>query len=319
MDTVLGLSMTSTAVGWVLVEGRDADGPVVDHDDFLVRTGGGARAVKTAERVTAAVLGARALATRRDLRARVIGLTWSDDAAAEAALVLESLTDAGLDNVVPIQALHAAEMLAQGLVPVVGYDKTAVCVLDGESTTVAMVDGAGEKTQTAVKYLPGGPEGLIRWLTTMFDGSAWQPSGVVVVGSDHDLDTLSWQLEEAVPVPVFTQSGAQLALARGAALACAQSTEFTDARIAESIDRNAAAPVPSGSRSYAGALTMLVAGAVTFVASLSLAVGPRLVPDRPSVEQAVHRSASPPPVLEAPAPPPPAIAAPTRQAAPEPA
>ncbi|MGH3633300.1 MAG: DUF7159 family protein, partial [Mycobacterium sp.] len=317
---VLGLSLTSTAAGWVLVEGRDADGAIVDHDDLAVRTGGGTRAVKTAERVTAAVLRARALATRHDQRVHVIGLTWSDDVAAEAALLLESLTDAGFDNVVPIQVLQATEMFAQGVAPVVGYDETTVCVLDGESATVVMVDGADDQTQTAVKHLKGGPERLIRWLTTMFDRSAWQPSGVVVVGSDHDLGALSCQLEKALPVPVFTQSGAQMALARGAALASAQSMQFTDAELVESIDRITADPVPSRSRSYAGALTMLAVGAVAFVASLSLAVGPWLFPHRPTepVEQVVHRSASPP-VVATPAAPPAAVAAPTAQAAPEPA
>lgn len=311
LDTVLGLSLTSTAVGWVLVEGRDADGAIVDHDDFAVRTGGAARAAKTAERVTAAVSRARALATRYDQRVRVIGLTWSDDASAAAALLLESLTDAGLDNVVPVQALQAADLLAQGIAPVIGFDKTAVCVLDAESTTVAMVDSADDQTQSAVKYLPGGPDRLLRWLTTMFERDAWQPNGVVVVGSDHDLDELSGQLEKVLPVPVFTQNGAQLALARGAALAAAQSTEFTDVQIVESIEGTAARPAPSRTWSYAGALTMLAAGAVTFVASLSLAVGPRLVPDRPPVQHAAHRSA---PVVEAPAP----VAAPVAQAAPAP-
>jgi hypothetical protein len=318
LDTVLGLSLTSTAVGWVLVEGRDAAGAIVDHDNFTVRTGGGgARVIGTAEQVTAAVLRVRALAARQDQRIRVIGLTWSDDVAAEAALLLESLTEAGLDNVVPVQALQAAELLAQGIAPIVGYAKTAVCVLDGGSATVAMVDVVGDRTQTAVKYLAGGPGRLISWLSAMFDRSGWHPSGVVVVGADQELDALSRQLEKALPVPVFTQNGPQLALARGAALASARSTEFTDAGIVESIDCNAAAPERLRSRSYAGAMTMLATGAVTFVASLSLAVGPRLLPDRPPapVEQTVHRSALPPAVV-APAPPPPAVAAPAPEPAP---
>jgi len=54
------------------------------------------------------------------------------------------------------------------------------------------------------------------------------PAGVVVVGSDTDITGLSWQLEKALPVPVFAQTMAQVTVARGAALAAAQSTEFTD-------------------------------------------------------------------------------------------
>lgn len=317
MDTVLGLSLTSTGVGWVLVEGREADGAIVDHDDFAVRTGGGSRAVSTAERVTAAVLRAREAATRHDQRVGLIGLTWSDDASAEAALLLESLTDAGLDNVVPVQALHAAEMLAQGVATVVGSEQTAVCVLDGESTTVAMVD-RDDPTQTSVEQLSGGPGQLVRQLTTMLDQDAWQPGSVVVVGPDDELDAVSRQLENTLPIPVFTQSGAQLALARGAALASAHSTEFTGAG---PFERDKTGPVSSPSRSYAGALTMLAAGAATFVAAVSLAVGPHLLPGRepPPVHHSAHKSA-PAPVLEAPDAPvlSPAAVPPTAQAAPAP-
>ncbi|WP_142281642.1 DUF7159 family protein [Mycobacterium kyorinense] len=319
MDTVLGLSLTPTAGGWVLVEGRHADGAVTDHDDFAVRTGGGMRAADTSEQATAAVLEAQAAAARRDQRLHVVGVTWTDDAAAEAALLLESLTEAGFDNVVPIRLVEAAEMLARGIASVVGRDKAAVCLLQGDSTTVVMVDDSDDQGKTAVKQLDGGAERLTAWLTAMFDRSTWQPGGVVVVGPDHDLDALSWQLEKALPVPVFTQSGTPLALARGAALASAQTTDFTDAPLIESIEEVSAAPVPSRPRGYAGALTMLVAGAVTLVASVSLAIGPRLLPDKPAapVKQAVHRT-TPAPVAKAPAPPPAKVQPPAPHAAPQP-
>ena len=61
------------------------------------------------------------------------GAAEADDAAAEAALLVESLTADGLDNVVPVRLVEAAETLARGLVSVIGYDKTAVCVLERES------------------------------------------------------------------------------------------------------------------------------------------------------------------------------------------
>jgi hypothetical protein len=65
---------------------------------------------------------------------------------------------------------------------------------------------------------------------------------------------------------------------------------------------------------------MLVAGAVTFVASLSLALGPQLVPDRAPgpVRQVVHKAAKPT-VAEAPARPPAVVEIPVAQPAPEPA
>jgi hypothetical protein len=320
LDTVLGLSMTSRSVGWVLAEGHDADGTILDHDDLEVRAGGGLRAVRTSEQATTAVLDAQAAAASYDQRLRVIGVTWSDDAAAEAALLVEALTNAGFDNVVPIQLQQACDMLARGIAPVVGYDKTAVCVLDGESTIVVMVDNCDDEAQTAVKHLPGGTGRLLQWLTTLFDRSSWQPSGIVVVGADEDLAAVSRQLKMAVPVPVVTQAAAPLALARGAALASAQSTEFTDTDIVETIARKPGERASSRQHSYAGALTMLVAGAVTFVASLSFAVGPHLLPDRPHgpVQQLAHKAARPP-VIRTPAPVPAAVVTPAAQPAPKPA
>jgi hypothetical protein len=303
LDTVLGLSLTSTSVGWVLVEGRDADGTILDHDDFDVPPANGVQAVYTSEQASAAVLDAQAAAAGYDQRLHVVGVTWSEEAAAEAALLLESLTDAGFNNVVPVRFQDACDMLARAIAPVVGYDQAAVCVLDGESTIVVMVDHDGGEPQTAIKQLAGGPGHLVQWLTALFDRSSWQPSGIVVVGSEHELDAVATPLEAAVPVPVITQPGAELALARGAALASAQSTEFTDAEMLQTVnswrqDHNA-----SRQGSYAGALTMLGAGAVTFVASLSLALGPHLLPTHaPDPVRPVAHWAAPAPVAEAPAP-----------------
>jgi hypothetical protein len=308
LDTVLGLSLTSTSVGWVLVEGRDADGTILDHDDFEASTGAGVRAVAISEQTTAAVLEAQAAAAGYGHRLHVIGVTWSDEAAAEAALLVESLTSAGFDNVVPIRLHQACDMLARAIAPVVGYDKAAVCVLDGDSTIVVMVDTDDDEPQTAIKQLSGGPGRLVQWLTTLFDRSSWQPGGIVVVGPDEDLEALSWRLEKAVPVPVITQTGAELALARGAALGSVESTEFTDTEMFETVSCARGARGGSPQHSYIGALTMLVAGAVTFVASLSFAMGPHLVPNRATgpVQHVVHRAAAAP-VAQLPTPPPAAV------------
>jgi hypothetical protein len=165
-----------------------------------------------------------------------------------------------------------------------------------------MVDNCDDEPQTAIKQLQGGPGRLVQWLTALFDRSSWQPGGIVVVGPDEDLAALSPRLKKTVPVPVITQTGAELALARGAALASAQSTGFTDTEMVETINSSRGDRGTSRQHSYAGALTMLVAGAVTFVASLSLALGPHLVPNRAPgpVQPVVHRAA-PAPVVQAPA------------------
>lgn len=317
MDAVLGLSVTPTTVGWVLAEGHGADGTIADHRELALHAGRGVRAVSTAEQVADEVLRVDALAAASGHHLRLIGLTWNDDASAQAALLLEALTDAGFDNVVPVRWLDAVETLARAIAPVIGYDQTAVCILEHEWATVVMVDTHDDETQTAVKHVRGGFDGLTHWLAGMFERNGWRPGGVVVVGADSEINGLTWQLEKALPVPVFAQTMAQVTVARGAALAAASSTDFTDERLVARTSESAGAPTRPRQLSYAGAVTALAAGAVTFVASVSLAVGLQLVPDaQPATPRhAVH--APTPQVAEAPAP---AVAPPreTEQAAPRP-
>lgn len=315
MDTVLGLSVTPTAIGWVLAEGHSADGAILDHHERRLDSGGSGQAANAAAQSVAEVLRANELATAGDHRLRVIGLTWTDEASAQAAMVLEALTQAGFDNVVPVRQLDSVETLARAIAPVIGYEQTAVCILDSEWATVVMVDSHDGETQTVVKHVRGGFAGLTSWLTGMFDRSAWRPAGVVLVGSDHNTSEFSWQLEKLLPVPVFTQTMARVTVARGAALAAAQRTEFTDAQLWSDATEPDRPPVRT--RHYAGAATVLAAAAVTFVASLSLAVGLQLVPneDSDTANRPVHRSA--PHVAEAVAPAvPPRV--PARPAAPVP-
>ena len=262
MDTVLGLSLTSTSVGWVLVEGRDADGTILDHDDFDVPPTNGVQAVHTSEQASAAVLDAQAAAAGYDQRLHVVGVTWSDEAAAEAALLLESLTDAGFDNVVPIRFHDACDMLARAIAPVVGYDQAAVCVLDGESTIVVMVDN-----EAASRRRPSSSCPAARSFGPLVD-HAVRPQ---LLAAERHRDRrcrartrtrcrrVSRRRCRSRSSP---KPGAELALARGAALASAQSTEFTDAEMLETVNSWRQDHEASRQRSYAGALTMLGAGAV---------------------------------------------------------
>jgi hypothetical protein len=312
LDTVLGVSVTPTTVGWVLAAGHGADGTILDHHELKLRGGRGVRVLSTAEQVADEVLRVDAMASANDQRLRVIGVTWNDEASAQAALLLEALTAADFDNVVPVRFLEAVETLARAIAPVIGYEQTAVCILEHEWATVVMVDTNDGETRTASKHVRGGFDGLTSWLSGMFDRNGWRPAGVVVVGSDLDINALSWQLEKALPVPVFAQTMAQVTVARGAALAAARSTEFTDEQLVATTSEPTPAPVRPRQLSYAGAVTALAAGAITFVTSLSLAVGLQLAPDNasgttnhtvhtptPPVEAAVAPQVAPPAPREA--------------------
>lgn len=292
--------MTPTAVGWVLAQGHGADGTILDHQELALPAGRGVRAGNTAEQVVDEVVRVDTAAAASDHRLRVIGVTWSDEATAQAALVLEALTGAGFHNVVPVRFLEAVETLAQAIAPVIGYEQTAVCILDQDVTTVVMVDTDGGETRTATKHVRGGFGGLTRWLTGMFDRDGWQPGGVVVVGEPADVDGFSWQLETTLPVPVFVQSIAQVTVARGAALAAARSTEFTDERlVADIAEPIATAPARQRQLSYTGAVTALAAGAITFVGSVSLAVGIHVGPASASAMPKHTTHAPTPQVAEA--------------------
>jgi hypothetical protein len=294
--------VTPTTVGWVLAEGHGADGTIVDHQELTLHTGVGVRAVSSAEQVADEVLRVNALAAASDHHLRVIGLTWNDEASAQAALLIEALTDAGLHNVVPVRLLDAVETLGRAISPVIGYEQTAVCILDHEWATVVMVDSDNGETQTVVKHVRGGLDGLSGWLRGMFERrTGWRPGGVVVVGADSEINGISWQLEKALPVPVFAQTMAQVTIARGAALAAARSTEFTDEALLPHTGEPAAVPAGPGKSSYAGALTALAGGTITFICSLSLAVGFQLAPDTESAP-AKHAIHAPPQVAEASAP-----------------
>jgi hypothetical protein len=279
LDTVLGLSVTPSAVGLVLVEGQDADGPTMDRDGFEVRSRHRPSPLQTCEQAAAAVLRTEAIATSRGHRLHSIGVTWSDDADTEAALLLRSLTESGFDNVVPVRLPEATEALAWGIAEVIGHETTAVCVIEPETVIVLIVHTGEGAVQTAVNRAIDSEEHLVQWLSAVFTRADWQPEALVVVGSGGDLEALMPWLEDALSVPVFAPAEAELALARGAALASAHNADF-----AFSDDAPGTKERRSGDRrrplAQTGPLALLVAGVLTFVVSLSVAISLQLTPKK---------------------------------------
>ena len=277
MDAVLGLSMTPTTVGLVLVEGQDADGATMDKDEFAVHDRGLVSAVNTSEKAAAAVLRTEAIAAARGHRLHSIGVTWSEDADTEASLLLESLSESGFDNVVAVRLPEATEALARGIASVIGYKITAVCVIEPDAVVVLVVDTADGAVQTAVSHAVTTDEDLARWLSAIFAQADWQPEALVLVGSGSDLDAITPHLEDVLSVPVFVPAEAQLALARGAAIASAHGPDFFLDESGEDSGRVHTTPRRSWPMSHFGAAgVMLGVGVVTFVVSGSLAIGLQL-------------------------------------------
>ncbi len=324
MDAVLGLSMTPTTVGLVLVGGQDADGATMDKNEFAVHDRGLVSAVNTSEKAAAAVMRTEAIAAARGHRLHSIGVTWSEDADTEASLLLESLSESGFDNVVAVRLPEATEALARGIASVIGYEITAVCVIEPDAVIVLVVDTTDGAVQTAVNHTVTTDEDLARWLSSIFAQAEWQPEALVLVGSGSDLEAITPHLEDVLAVPVFVPAEAQLALARGAAIASAHGPDYF---LDES--RGDSGPVPTTPRRspafprIGAAGAVLGIGVVTFVVSGSLAIGLQLTSgesakpaEKPSaastssapttVKAAQQAPAAPPPTVEAALPPTPA-------------
>ena len=89
MDLVLGLSVTSTAVRWVLVEGTSGDGAPVDRGALDITDD----APFDAEGLLSVLLDANESVVESGVHA--VGVTWTTDADAAALAVLEALDARG--------------------------------------------------------------------------------------------------------------------------------------------------------------------------------------------------------------------------------
>lgn len=258
MDLVLGLSMTSSTVRWVLVQGTTGEGATADRGSFDF----------DAEVDPDDLLNV-VLADVVDNPIHAIGVTWTNEAEVVASGVLAALTARGYDNAIAISELEAGEVLAAGIADIAEYDDVAVCIVEPDAVVVAMVHGDGVTVDRIARPLDGAdvielPSSVI----AMLELNEWRPAAIFVVGSARDLDLVTSTLGDVTESPVFSAAEADLALARGAALASARAVNTLDAKTTREPSR-------------VGALvSVLVAAVVTFVVSVSAAVGLSLTGDR---------------------------------------
>jgi hypothetical protein len=285
VDLVLGLSMTSADVRWVLVEGTTAEGATICRNaaDF-----------DTLDDVIAAV---------GDDRLHAIGVTWAPEAEAAASALLDALAQRGLDNVITVSEQEAADSLATGIATHGGYCDVAVCIVEPDDAMVALVDADGVTTERVAP--------TVDEMLAQLDRADSHFEAIFVLGSAEDIDSIAdafdgfqaFQGFHGAAVPVITAAEADLALARGAALASARAINTLEAR-----------PARWRMPSRIGALTSVAAAAmVVFVVSLSAALGLGLTPDKdaaatqrlatteqqPPITPSVAKAA-PPPVPAAP-------------------
>ncbi len=223
MEVVLGVSMESTAVRMVLLEGQNADGATVEDDAVPVT------AIHTAPgRVVSAILGTRQGAAAGGCRLTSTGVAWTNPA--EAAALREALAEANIGNVTLVSAFLAAAALTQTVGQAIGYRHTAMLLVDPNFVTLAVVDSddgsiAGVRTQRRALSLAD----TAAQLAAMVAGctaSETRPDGVFLVGRGVHTARLKAALEPVTPLAVSAPEDPETALARGAALASANAPLF---------------------------------------------------------------------------------------------
>src|ERR1700754_3941166 len=268
MDLVLGLSVTSTAVRWVLVEGWSGDGDAVDRGTLDVND------VDTfdADALLTVLLDANESVVESGLHA--IGVTWTADSDATASAILEAFYARG-HNVVPVSDVEAAEALAGGIADIAGYDDVAVCIFEPDGTLVALVNADGVTVDRQDLPANGNIEQASSVIALSLNDR--RLDAIFVVGAT-DLEPVVASMDTVAAAPVISSAEADMAMTRGAAVAGALT-----------VNSMGTGPAPlfslRGMSKSRALTTALVAASVTLVVSLSVMLGLRAFPES-SEEQA---------------------------------
>ncbi|HKV22853.1 MAG TPA: hypothetical protein VJR50_27765 [Mycobacterium sp.] len=296
MRTVLGLSKTSTSIGWVLVDGRDPAADPLDHDAFDITDASTAAPAATARRV-------RDIATASGFTVDSVHVTSSGNVSS----LREALTECGFNDVVPVPFTEAARSWGRDTGYALAMEKTAVCVFGQDSASLSTIETRSGAVQSTTTMVTSDIARFISWLNFALGADGQQPDVLFLIGGRSKLDEVAEPLERALSVPVVASHDAQIALARGAASSTGRCTYVA------AVDRG-------GLSVQTRALTVVAAVAVVSVFSLSAAASSLPLPQSnaaqptPPAGDSVERPAVGVPVAPMVFPPP---AAPTVQPAQE--
>ncbi len=278
--------MTSTSVGWMLLDRQGPDALTLDHDAFDVQSTANGTTHDTSQHAAAA-RGAQAIATASGHTVGSVRVTWSEDVEADASALLKSLADLGFDNVHSIPLSQATEAWGIEVGRANEHKKTALCVLEpGTATVMVVATGAGA-VHTAVTNTREHAADIVDWLTTTFNRDGWLPESLYLIGARDDLDAVSGPIGDALSIPVFDSVDNQLALALGAALTTVSSVAVRPSQAAQTPGND---PPPRRDRpwlvSHAKRVTMSAAAVSIVGAALSLAAGSALNVENVSAQEA---------------------------------
>ena len=224
MEIALGISMTTTTVRMVLVEGDKADGLTVECDQFPLRAEAEAFAASASEQAGAAILATQQSASRQGHNLSMCGIALSEECDAED--LRESLAARGLGDAVVVSEPQAAVALGHTVARAVGYTKTALLFVQDRAATLSVVNHADRSVvEETTRSLQSADVPYV--LKEMFAGfTADGPQGLFVVDSSGRLPDIKPCLEAATRLPIIFPEEPEWALARGAALAAAAAPRF---------------------------------------------------------------------------------------------
>ncbi|MGH3543268.1 MAG: DUF7159 family protein, partial [Mycobacterium sp.] len=234
MDIVLGVSMAPSTVRMVLVGGENADGAIVDQDNFEISTNGNTANAAATDQVISAILGTREGAAEGGYHLASTGVTWNDQV--EAAALRDALAARKIENVMLVSAFLAAAALAQTVGNATNYARTALLFIEPDTATLAVVDSAdGSIADVHRQPLPDDDDEAVAELTKLAsaaDALEARPDGLFVVGSGVDVALIRPALQAATSLPISAPEESDMALARGAALASANAPLFASSTAA---------------------------------------------------------------------------------------
>ena len=232
MDIVLGVSMASSMVRMVLVEGENADGVTVEEETFEVTADSASATASAAEQVVSAIVGTRESAAEAGCQLTSTGVTWTDPT--NAAALRDALAARQVGSAMLVSPLLAAAALTQTVGAALNYAYTALLFVEPESATLAVVDTADGSIVDLHRQLVHSADAVseLAAMVTGLDSLEWEADGVFVVGCGVDIVPIKPALESATSLAVSAPEEPDMALARGAALASANAPLFASSTAA---------------------------------------------------------------------------------------
>jgi hypothetical protein len=219
MEIVLGVSVTTTTVRMVLIEGENADGLIIECATF--DTAEGAVKAGPSERVSAAVLATQQNAVSNGHHLVLSGVAWDDERASAELTGGNAARD--LQNVVLVSRQDAAGALARTVGRALGYATTAVIVISPDTATLSVVDsddGSIVEAQLCTLDRTDVTD-ILPEIAEALGARNPKPGSVFVVGSESAVCSVKAGLEKLIGQPIIVPEEPEFALARGAALAAA--------------------------------------------------------------------------------------------------